>query len=418
MLFFGLLFAGKNPKYYYSMRTSPQIGNSHVEQMNLISEFIHKFDVDNLMYAINGKHLNEDEIISLTADIVEYNAKLNRQKQYLYKYCKTFPQEFAHDDNHLVDSSVKVSRRMRSGTAAAKKLFLKFCKVSRKQLPTGVPEHQAHEVSLISTPNYILDMYGLSSYPQCVKDLFTAMFGFYDNLNECLSEGLRALKEERVTKGNPRKCLEILVKSCEKSREAQSHIIEAMVEDPALRKSVMNNKNLSGDELNPVLKAYKNSTKSKEEFAQRYYHNCSPKDVGKITMYDACSEVDEDPTLSFAKQVFGNDAEKIRRINYEIEHFDELLPEKCKRDKIPALHLYFFYQWCGCCGGYESFLKYFNKYYKEHGGRWDTLGKSAVAGACAKYTRCSDDSLQKLKGKFLQQIQAILDEKFPKMVIA
>ena len=400
------------------MRTSPHIGNSHLEQMNLIYEFICRFDVDNLLYAINGKQLDEEEIVSLTNDIREYNVKLGRQKQYLFKYCKTFPKEFAHEDNNLVDSSVKVSWRMRSGSAGIKKIFKKFCKVSYKQPPKGLTEQQAIDRSLISSKNYMLELFGLSSYPQCVKELFVAMFDFYTNMSECLEEGMRALKEEKVTKGDSRKCLEILIKSCEKSREAQAHFIEAMMADPELKKSVMENKTLSGDDENPVLKAYKNSASSKEQFAQHYYHNCSPKDVGKITIYEAYSEADEDPALNFAKVVFGNDVEKIRRINYVIENFDDLLPEKCKRDQIPALNLFFFYEWCQPIVGVESFLKYFNKYYKEHDGKWETIGKSAITGARTKDTTCKDDSLKKMRNKMLSQIESMLGEKFPKMEIA
>ena len=397
------------------MRTSPHIGNSHLEQMNLIYEFICRFDVHNLLYAINGKQLDEDEIVSLTNDIREYNVKLGRQKQYLFKYCKTFPKEFAHEDNNMVDSSVKVSWRMRSGSAGVKKIFKRFCKVSYKQLPKGATEQQAIERSLISSKNYMLELFGLSSYPQCVKDLFLMMFEFYTNMSECLEEGMRALKEEKVTKEDARKCLEILIKSCEKSREAQAHLIEAMMSDPELKKSVMENKTLSGDDENPVLKAYKNSATSKEQFAQHYYHNCSPKDVGKITIYDAYSVADEDPNLSFAKVVFGKDIEKIHKINYVIEHFDDLLPKDCKRNKIPAMNLFFFYEWCGSSVGVESFLSYFNKYYAEHGGKWETVGKSAIAGARTKDTTCKDDSLKKMRSQMLRQIESILSEKAPKM---
>ena len=389
-----------------------------MEQMNLIYEFICRFDVNNLLYAINGKHLDEDEIVGLTNDINDFNVKLSRQKQYLFKFCKTFPKEFAHENNNLVDASVKVSWRMRSGAACIKKLFKRFCRVSRKQLPPGVPDHQAHEVSLISSKNYMLELYGLSSYPPCVKELFLAMFDFYTNMNECLEEGLRALKEEKAIKDDARKCLEILVKSCKKSRESQAHLIEAMMSDPELKKRVMENKQLSDDDANPVLKAYKNSAASKEQFAQRYYHNCSPGDVGKITIYDAYSEVDDDPYMTFAKTVFGNDEEKIRRINYVIEHFDELLPQKCKNGKIPAMYLFFFYSWSEPIVGIESFLKYFDRYYKDHDGHWGTITKSAICGANTRHTTCKDGSTQKLKDKMLKAIKAMISEKFPEMEAA
>ena len=399
------------------MRTSPHIGNSHLEQMNLIYEFICNFDVNNLLYAINGKQLDEDEIVSLTNDISEYHVKLKRQKQNLFKFCKTFPKEFASEDNRLVDSSVKVSWRMRSGAACVKKVFKKFCKVSRKQSPDGVSERQAHEVSLINTQNYVLDLYGLSSYPLCVKELFRVMYEFYVDLNVCLNEGMRTVKEVETIKGDARKCLDILIEACEKSKKNQRVLIEAIMTDPDMKNAVMKNNTFSGESENPVLKEFKNKPDNKEQFAQKYYKNCSPKDVDKITIYEVTS-VDEDPNISFAKVVLGNDEEKIQKINYLIGRFDGLLPKHCKKEKIPAMILFFFYEWCKPIVGIESFLKYFDKYYKEHNGQWEPIGKSAITGARSKHTRCNDGSTQKIKDLLLSQIESMLNENHSKIGIA
>ncbi len=400
------------------MRTSPKIGNSHLEQMNLINDFICHFDVGNLLYAINGKHLDEDEILSVTNDISEYHAKLKRQKQYLFKFCKNFPKEFASDDNKLVDSSVKISWRMRSGTAGVKRVFKKFCTVSHKKMPPGVPERQAYQVSLITAKNHILDLFGLSSYPQCVKELFLVMFDFYIDLNECLSEGLRTVKQVNTIKGDAEKCLEILLASCEKSKKNQQLLIEAIMSDPEMKKAVMNNKTLSGDDENPVLKDYKKGKATKKEFAQKYYKNCSPKDVDRITIYEANTEATEDPEMSFAKVVFGKDEKKIQRINCIIQHFDELLPDKCKRNKIPSLYLFFFYEWCSPITGVESFLRYFDKHYKEGGGKLDPIGKSAITGARTKHTQCKDGSTERIKKEMIDKIESLLKENLPKMEIA
>lgn len=398
------------------MRISPKIGNSHLEQMNLIYEFICHFDVNNLLYAINGKQLDEDEIISLTNDIREYNAKLRHQSHYLFKFCKKFPKEFASEDNNHVDSSVKVSWRMRSGSAGIKKIFKKFCRVSRAKLPIGVPEPQAVNRSLISTKNYVLELFGLSSYPDCVKELFQEMFDFYTNMNDCLEEGLRCIKEVNNTRGDSKKCLDILIMSCEKSKKHQQTFLEAIMTDPDMKKAVLNNKRLTGEDENPVLKAYKNNTSNREQFAQRYYKNCSPADVDKITVYDV-TNADEDPYMAFAKVVFGNNPDKIYRINYVIEHFDKLLPDKCKKDKIPALNLFFFYEWCTPIVGIDSFLKYFDNYYKEHGGRWLTIGKSSISGAQTKHSMCKDGSTQKIKDNMLSKVKCMLDENFPHLEV-
>ena len=398
------------------MRISPKIGNSHLEQMNLIYEFICQFDVNNLLYAINGKQLDEDEIVSLTNDIREYNAKLRHQSHYLFKFCKKFPKEFASEDNHHVDSSVKVSWRMRSGAAGIKKIFKKFCRVSRAKLPIGVPDPQAVNRSLISTKNYMLELFGLSSYPDCVKELFKEMFDFYTNMNECLEEGLRCIKEINNIRGDAKKCLDILIMSCEKSKKHQQTLLDAIMTDPDMKKAVLNNKKLTGEDENPVLKAYKNTTSNKEQFAQRYYKNCSPSDVDKITVYDV-TNADEDPYMAFAKVVFGNNPNKIYRINYVIEHFDELLPDKCKRGKIPALNLFFFYEWSKPIVGIDSFLKYFDQYYTEHGGRWSTIAKSAISGAQTKHSMCKDGSTQEVKDNTLSKIRRMIDKNFPQLEV-
>lgn len=39
----------------------------------MIYEFICGFDVHNLLYAINGKQLDEEEIVSLTNDIEDFH---------------------------------------------------------------------------------------------------------------------------------------------------------------------------------------------------------------------------------------------------------------------------------------------------------------------------------------------------------
>ncbi len=395
------------------MKISPKIGHSHLEEMELICDFICHFDVDRLLYAINGRHLDEDEILDLLSDVREYHAKLQRQRIYLQRFCRSFPQEFASDDNHAVDSSVKVSWRMRSGTGGARKVFKRFTKKSNKPLPPGVTERQAWEVSLISQPSYSIDLYGLSSYPQCVKDLFRAMFDFYQTMNGCLIEGLDCIKKVNAIKGDAKQCLDLLMDAVDKSQKHQKHLIEAMMVDPCLRQAVIANKDLSGDEANPVLKEYKRNTDGKEQFAQKFYKNCSPGDVSKITLYRAYAEAEQDPEVTSARLLFGEDDEHISRVNYAIEHFDELLPEKCKRSKIPAASLYYFYLWSQSTKGMSTFLSYFNRRYLKCGGKWETIGKSALTGAQKKYSPSGASGKEKRKMDY--KIEKLLSARLPKI---
>ena len=391
------------------MRTTYKIGNTHEEEMDLILKFILDFDVNKLLYAINGKKLREEDITSLIIDISEYHSKLERQKEYLFRFGKTFNKEFAHENNKCYDTSLKLSRRMRSGISGIKKaIFKPFVKVSRKRLPDGTPNPSIKERSMISTDNYCADIFGLSSYPDCVKELFTVMLQFYEVLDDCIVESMRVLKEEKEIKADERLCLERLVNACEKSKKNQIHIIEAIEKDPVLKESIKNSPDLSGDDKNPVLKSFKKNSMS-GTFARTFFHNCSPSDIGKITLYKAWSEYNEDPLLMLAHQVFGDDDEKIKRINYIISHFDELLPVACKRKTIPAYHLYVFMEWCGHVIGTDSFLNYFKNIYISHGGKWKVVGKTAINGAKNRpYDSKYKELCNQIKETMLNDIKTLL----------
>ena len=103
-----------------------------MEMMNLILEFVNNFNVDRLLYAINGKSLDEDEISNLTFDIKDYNVKLERQKKHLFDFGKTFNKRFTTDNNRCFDSSIKIARKIRSGTSGAKKVFQIYSMIKMK----------------------------------------------------------------------------------------------------------------------------------------------------------------------------------------------------------------------------------------------------------------------------------------------
>lgn len=387
-------------------RTSPHIGNTPLEMMNLILEFVKNFEVDRLLYAINGKHLDEQDIIGIKIDIAEYNAKLERGKTHLYKFGETFNKRFTTENNKCFDTAVKVTRKIRSGTACVKKIFMRFCKPTRKPLPNS----QAYKRSMINTPNYIADLFGLESYPQCVVDLFSVMLVFYGNLDDCIAECMRQMSQEKETRKNRKLLVKLLDEAIEKSQQQQAHIILAMDKNPKLREELMKDDSLSSDKLNPVLKDYRECRKKgcMEVFAQKYFHNCLTMDVDKIALDISKIDYEEDPEMAMAMAVLGNDKEHIARINYAIDHFDQLLPAQCKRGKIPAMSLFFFMQWCKPVTGVNSFLTYFNKRYKAANGRWGTLGNSAINGAHSKCTLDKEDTIAVQRAEFMKEIEDLV----------
>ena len=373
------------------MEVSNQIGHSHIEAMGRILEFIDGFNVQRLLYAIDTRRFDEETIESITHDIREQNLKLERQKKSLFKYTKSWNREFCHPDNKLIEHSAGLIYRMRSGVSGVKKTLKKFCKPSRRRLPPGAAKPQAIDHSLISPQTaYMATLFGLSHYPPCVSELFVEMIKFYGTMNECLVEAERSLDEEKATKSDWRKCLELLKKACDKCRQHQKIFVQMMDENPMLKSALLNTKTLNPGESNPVLKEWMESSTAEDAkgtFASRRFHNCTLDDISKITFYDTVTESEGDAEVFEGMTIFNCEAEKARQINHVISHFDCLLPEECKKNKIPAIQLYLFKQWCSKGVGYETFLNYFNKRYKKAGGKWDTIGKSALSGATSKHSQ-------------------------------
>lgn len=387
------------------MSVSRNIGHSHLEEMSLIWDFILNFDVDRLLYAINGKSLNESEIQDITFNIIDQNNKLCRQKKHLFEFSKVFNKKFATEDNNYFDSSIKVSRKMRSGTKGAKDIFKRFCKVSRRKPGDEAP--QAINVSLISTPNYIGDLYGLSSYPACVKNLFQAMLEFYGNLDDCISEAMRTLQEEKATKKDNKKMLELFLEAYDKSRKNQLHIIKAMDADPALKNVLMNSETLSSGEINPVLRQWKIS-ENEESFAAQFFHNCTPEDISKITLHKVFSQTTNNKDLNRCMALLGCNEKKANQIMEVIKQFDSILPEKCKRGKIPAMYLHVFMKWCDVGSAYSTFLVFFNQQYKAYGGKWEPIKETALRGVTTKSAKQCAEEYNTIKEEVVKKISQIV----------
>lgn len=391
------------------MKISSQIGHSHVEAMNLILRFIVSFNVHRLLYAISEKRLDEDAIRSITLDVEEKIISLKRQTLYLERFSMNYNNEWPADDNQCLDTSARLTLRMRSGIKGIKDQVMSFYKKSRRRLPEGQEAPQAIDHSLISPKEtYISDLFGLETYPECVHELFLAMISFHDQMHVCLNISLGALSEEKETRQDVRRCLELMAEAREKSRKNLIAILEAIDSNPALKKVIMQSESLQPTDANPVLKAWVESrgdNDTESRFAAEYFHNCTQKDVDNLELFMVVSEAGGDRNLVECMTIFNCGAERARNINSAICRFDSFLPEKCKGNKVPATYLYVFMKWCGDGVGYETFLNYFFKHYKAAGGTRDRIEKSSLSGAAHKAAR-NDRQFENVQRKLLETLNA------------
>lgn len=390
------------------MQTSNKIGDSFFEIVESIVRYVNSFDVEKLLYAIDKKRFDKDTIEDIRLDIQEQNAKLSKQKKHLFDYTKDFNKVYTHENNKFVEHSKGLLYRMNSGVGGIRRQVKKFCLRSSSKLPKGASEPKAIERTLLAAKEYMADLFGLESYPECVKELFVEMVKFYNTLMECITEARRSLEEEKATKKNNRKCLELLIEAQKRCQKYQRIFVKTFETSPELKEMMMRDPTLMPGRDNPVMEDWRNcgaTEAGRGAFASRYFHNCTPDDVGRITLYKTMTEADGDTDIFTAMTLFNCSRDKALSINRAIRNFDSLLPDRCKRDKIPALHLYVFMRWCSPTIGYNAFLGYFNKRYKAAGGKHETIkSPSALSGANTKMSKTSD---------IYEGMMAKLQEMFP-----
>ena len=182
-----------------------------------------------------------------------------------------------------------------------------------------------------------------------------------------------------------------------------------MESSPELKEMIIRTQGLMPVKEDSVINDWKNCEATEEgqgRFASHYFHNCTLDDVGRITLYRTIAEADGDADVFECMTLFRCDRGKALCINRAIGSFDTLLPQKCKRNKIPATQLFVFMKWCSGSIGYNTFLGYFNKHYKGlHG---IISSPSALAGAAKKLQKTSDvykDMMEKLQ-KMFPEVQA------------
>lgn len=364
------------------MRISRNIGHSPLEQLMLISDFIDKFDSAQLLHAIEKKRFDQDDIISITEDIKIQNSKLCKQKISLNRMSISYNKKFATDNNGVFDTARKTSLKIKSGIKGIKDIFKNFTPRVNKRQANGPQEGQAILHSAISSSVYQLELFGFDSYPDCVKVLLKEMLNFFNNLNDCLRICREVIDEERDLKKDGKRCLDLFMKACEKALERQQYIIDALNNDPALLKAMMNNDEITGDSENGILRKYHQHKDDETRFAQNYMHCFCPVEINKLMVNKGIEAACSGDITPNEELLFGhNKKSHIMDIRYVIENFDILIANvKCKRNYIPARELLVFMNWCGTNGTQNLFCTYFTKLYVAANGKWNVPGASALSG--------------------------------------
>lgn len=184
------------------MKYTSVLDASEQSFQNLIND-AEDFENDKIFASIRSRDYDESDINLINAEVRISIAKIDKEYISLEKFSKEFNKLYATDHNQCYDTALKLCRKLRSTLAGTKKLFRKMCPIIRKKAGGNGTEKKlsVFNHSYLTGLTFSRDMFGLESYPDCVKDLCCSVSLFF-----CKLTGVMALCREIIAKENYIRC--------------------------------------------------------------------------------------------------------------------------------------------------------------------------------------------------------------------
>lgn len=366
-------------KSYYRTDFEPTL-----DRLNEVKDIVTSFEnkgADRLLYALDMKHINEDEVERFASYISKARIKMEKELERLRKYETDFNNDFATDHNNYYNSVAGLLWHIRSHMSPLKNVFKKFCPRQHPTVPQcaryGIRQKSVFEGSVLAKGDYANPIFDISSYPPVVKGLYTELRKFFDAEKTCMQICIGIIEEEKKIRKDPERCKYLLDIYRQKSYQRFKNVMIA----------------ISADAINlfkSVTLSYQNyqNYESEASFAQGEYHKHNHADMEHFFIIEGYMASDN---LSMTEKALWGYAKKIKRVRYVVSHFDELLPADFNH-KDMGLYEYMFCQWA-LPSNIKQAVEYFIQHYH---------GKHKVVKYAAANKRSSqyDKNSEKAKNFF------------------
>lgn len=355
-----------------------------------------KFDKDRFLYALRYKHYDQNKLELMAQQVADYRKKLEEEHKRLLEFASVFNHRFVTDNNKCFQTALMLLNKLRSGISEVKRIYLMFCpRWNRKNFPKSSIKKQnrsAFEYSYFSIDSIQYSLFELDEYPPCVQGLYNELSKFFSQLNLSLLLCISVLEDEEKIRKDPKYCNFLYEEFKEKVMKEMMDVIMLLPMEAEIFQ----------EEHNPAIASLKKYSGT-EAWAPHGFHNFSKKDVKHLVIKEV-QEAEKKGGISKEQiALFGNDLERITKIDNIILHFDDLMPNNFKRSKLDAATIAMFMRWCGVTDE-EHFIAYFNKVYKRNPScQYETVTKGAVNAAKNKLLRVDHDGT--LYNKFVQKIE-------------
>ena len=340
-----------------------------IETLQEVGKRAKSVEADQVLDGILVNNYDTEKIRLLQSEVNIYTEKLKMDVYFIDLFAKTYNKQFPTDDNKFCDMVRNIYRQIKISLTNSMVIYKKLAK--RRNRRAGIINGEIHNplsmrCSAIGNGSTYAFCYKREEWGIEVDALCESIENFFSQLNELVYMCIELIREEEMLRRNPIIVCKIYEDSFKKVSQAMNGIILDYY-----------NNNMSYIDK---LTAGRIRSNDNSEFATKWYHKCNESEFNTHVINYSIWLKNNNGVSKEENDLFGLDVEKIERIRYIIQHFDETNPEghtgKLSAEYIAALMI----DSLGVDSKKEKkFLEYFKKQYKD--GKFTVVGISAVNSA-------------------------------------
>ena len=328
-----------------------------------IIDMLEQFEKERFIAGLQMRHYSTFQIEQTLDMVRSYQSRLNMEARALSNFSESFIQQFATDNNKCFKEAQRYFNRIRSTLCALKKVFQMTCQKSMAQLPEGKENPSVFERSPLGKGAYMVDMYGLASYDDAVKQLYHEMETLLTTATATLALCHQMIENEKMIREDAELLKSIYHNSCQQLMGSVREYAGMMEAPDQLPETDLNKR--------------RRKASSMDDFLRAEYHNVPKQEFKKYVWLEAVRQGRNDGLTEEETFLWPNNHEKVQAVRWAIENFD-MMDVEGQLGKLNSVSMVYFLKWCGVEKAKEKRLyQYFCDTYKGkfHPLVWSSISK-------------------------------------------
>lgn len=291
------------------------------------------------------------EIGQVTEHLKSFQCRLNIEHKALVRFSEDFIRLFATPNNKCFDTAQVLFFKIRSTLARVKEVFKEMTVIDRTPLPTGMPAPSVFEKSALVSDSTQLDLFGLESFPQEARELYSVIDTLFASASTALTLCHQMIEKEKEVREDP-----VLAR-----QSYDATVKEILGTVRGLTKYVKPSQEWEDTEMD---KSWR-STKSEDTFYQQWYHVPDDRQLRLFVIRRDVEQAQYEGLTKEEKYFWREDRDKALRVRKVIEKFELVKGVEGQKGKLSSKVIVEFLKWCGVTKRqeYRLYQEYFKKTY-------------------------------------------------------